>query len=54
MAAVCRDTVTGLGDKVRSTVCPEDTGRSIDLSYRRPLKICLIAGSLEMSKGNVV
>lgn len=29
MAAVCGDTVTGLGDKVKSTVCPEDTERSI-------------------------
>lgn len=30
MAAVCSDTVTGLGDKVSSIVCPEDIGRGID------------------------
>lgn len=30
MAAVCSDIVAGLGDKVKSTVYPEDTGRSVD------------------------
>ena len=30
MAAVCSGTGAGLGGKVKSTVCPEDTGRSID------------------------